>query len=259
MARRGQAQLLAEKRARPSSGVRDASRGKALLGKLTGVGGITVPIGLLGRKIGMTRVYDAAGTIIPVTIIEAGPCPILQVKNKDTDGYAAVQLGFDPAPERNVNRPMAGHFKRAGVAPVRLVREFRADDLDGYEVGKTLDLSLFQVGEQVDIVGRTKGRGFAGSIKKHHSHRGPTTHGSNYHRLPGSLGASADPSRVMKGKHMPGHYGDDRVTVQNITILDVDRERNLLVVRGSVPGHNNAYVTIRKSKKTARKAAGAKA
>jgi large subunit ribosomal protein L3 len=207
----------------------------------------------------MTRVHDATGTITPVTIIEAGPCPILQVKNKETDGYVAVQLGFDPAPERTVNRPMAGHFKRAGVAPVRLAREFRVDDLDGYEAGKTLDLSLFEVGEEVDIVGRTKGRGWAGQIKKHHSHRGPTTHGSNYHRLPGSLGASSDPSRVMKGKAMAGHYGDERVTAQNITILVVDRERNLLVVRGSVPGHNNAYVTIRKSKKAARKAAAAKA
>jgi len=153
-----------------------------------------MPIGLLGRKIGMTRVHDATGTITPVTIIEAGPCPILQIKNKATDGYAAVQLGFDPMPERNVNRPMAGHFKRAGAAPVRLVREFRIDDLDGYEAGKTLDLSLFEVGEQVDIVGKTKGRGFASHIKRFHSHRGPTTHGSTYHRLAGALGASGQPA-----------------------------------------------------------------
>jgi large subunit ribosomal protein L3 len=202
----------------------------------------------------MTRIYDEAGTIIPVTIIEAGPCPVLQIKNKETDGYAAVQLGFDPMPERKVNQPMAGHFKRAGAQPVRFVREFRTESLDGFTPGQTLDLSLFEVGEKVDIVGRTKGRGFTGNIKKHNSSRGPMSHGSTYHRRTGSLGASADPSRVMKGKPMPGHYGNTRVTAQNLTILELDHEKNLLLVRGSIPGHNNAYVMIHKSKKVARKA-----
>ena len=212
-------------------------------------------IGLLGRKIGMTRIYDAVGTMIPVTVIEAGPCPILQVKNKDAAGYAALQLGFDPLPERKLTRPMAGHFKRSGAQPVRCVREFRIDDLDGYQAGQTLEVSLFQVGETVDVIGRSKGRGFAGQIKKCNSSRGPMSHGSTYHRRTGSLGASADPSHVMKGKPMAGHYGDGRVTASNLVILEVNREKNLLVVRGSIPGHNNGYVMIRKSKKAARKAA----
>lgn len=212
-------------------------------------------IGLLGRKIGMTRIYDDAGTMIPVTVIEAGPCPILQVKNKDADGYQAVQIGFEPIAERKVTRPMAGHFKRSGVAPVRMIREFRVDDLDGFEAGKTLDLSIFEVGERIDVIGKTKGRGFTGAVKLHNSSRGPMSHGSMYHRRPGSLGASSDPSRVMKGKPIPGQYGAERVTAQNLVILEVNKEKNLLVVRGSIPGHNNGYVMIRKSKKAARKAA----
>lgn len=213
-----------------------------------------MPIGLLGRKLGMSRIFDATGSVIPVTIIEAGPCPILQVKNKETDGYTAVQVGFDPLPERKVNKPMAGHFKRAGVAPVRVVREFRTDDLEGLQAGQTLDLSLFDVGDKIDVIGRTKGRGFTSHIKRHNSSRGPESHGSMYHRRTGSLGASADPSHVMQGKPMPGQYGNTRVTAQNLTIVEVDRERNLLVVRGSIPGFNNGYVVIRKSKKAARKA-----
>lgn len=214
-----------------------------------------MPIGLLGKKVGMTRIYDAAGSMIPVTIIEAGPCPILQIKNNESDGYQAVQLGFDPLPERKVNRPLAGHFKRAGAEPVRVVREFRTEDLASFAPGQTLDLSLFEVGEKVDIVGKTKGRGFTSNIKKHHSSRGPMSHGSTYHRRTGSLGASADPSHVMKGKAMPGHLGNTRVTAQNVTIIEVDRERNLLIVRGSIPGHNNGYLMIVKGKKAARKAA----
>jgi large subunit ribosomal protein L3 len=215
-----------------------------------------MPIGLLGKKLGMSRIYDDAGTIIPVTIIEAGPCPILQVKSKDTDGYGAVQLGFDPLPERKLSRPMAGHFKRSGAMPVRVVREFRTDDLDGYQPGQTLDLSLFEVGEKIDVVGRSKGRGFTSPLKRHNVSRGPESHGSMYQRRTGSLGASSDPSRVMKGKPMAGQHGATRVTAQNLTILEVDRERNLLVVRGSIPGHNNGYVMIRKSKRAAVKTRG---
>nr|HPK03835.1 50S ribosomal protein L3 [Candidatus Sumerlaeota bacterium] len=177
------------------------------------------------------------------------------------DGYDALQVGFDPRPERTVTRPMNGHFKKAGVTPQRLVREFRIDGEGGYQTGQTLDLSLFEVGDKVDVVGVSKGRGFAGSQKRHHSSRGPETHGSNYHRMSGSMGASADPSHVHKGKKLPGHMGHARVTVQNIRVVDVDRENHLILVRGSVPGHPNGYVMLRKSlkmlrRRQARKAAG---
>lgn len=212
-------------------------------------------IGLLGKKLGMTRIYDEAGTVIPVTVIQAGPCPILQVKDEARDGYRAVQLGFDARPERNVNRPLMGHFRRAGAAPVRIVREFRTDDLNGYETGQQLDLELFDIGEKVDVTGISKGRGFAGAQKRHNSSRGPETHGSMYHRQSGSLGASADPARVFKGKKTPGRMGGVTVTTQNVEVVRMDKDRNLLLIRGSVPGANNGYVMIRKSVKAARKAA----
>ena len=215
-------------------------------------------IGLLGKKLGMTRIHDEAGTVIPVTVIEAGPCPILQIKNKETDGYSAVQLGFDPQPERRMNKPMAGHFKRAGMGPVRFIREFRLEDMDGVSLGQTLDLSLFEIGEKVDVVGISKGRGFAGAQKKHHSSRGPESHGSMYHRRPGSLGASASPSHVFRGKKTPGHMGAARVSAQNLTVVHLDKEKNLLVLRGSIPGHNKGYLIIRKSIKVARKQAAAR-
>lgn len=211
-------------------------------------------IGLLGKKLGMTRVSDETGAVIPVTVVELGPCPILQVKNREKDGYTAVQLGFEEKVERNVTKPMAGHFKRAGVKPQRVVREFRTEDLDGFEVGGTLDCSIFELGEKVDVTGVSKGRGFAGPIKRHGSSRGPESHGSRYHRRSGSLGASADPSRVMKGKPIAGHMGNERVTVQNMEVIRLDPEQNLLVLRGSVPGHNNGFVMIRKSVKAARNA-----
>lgn len=212
-------------------------------------------IGLLGKKLGMTRIYDEAGTFIPVTVIQAGPCPILQIKSKEKDGYSALQVGFDPKPERNVTRPLMGHFKRAGVSPLRVVREFRIEDLDGFTIGQALDLSLFESGEKVDVTGVSKGRGFAGFQKRVHSSRGPETHGSMYHRRSGSMGASADPSHVYRGKAAAGHMGAARATAQALTVVKVDKDRNLLLVRGSIPGHNNGYVIIRKSVKARRKKA----
>jgi large subunit ribosomal protein L3 len=187
--------------------------------------------------------------VIPVTVIQAGPCPILQIKNKERDGYTALQLGFETKPERNTTKPMAGHFKRSGVAPARVIREFRTDQLDGYSLGQVIDLSLFEVGEKVDISGISKGRGFAGVQKRCHSSRGPETHGSMYHRRAGSQGASADPSHTWKGGSAPGHLGAAQATAQNLTVIKVDKEKNLLVVRGSIPGHNEGYVVIRKSVK----------
>jgi large subunit ribosomal protein L3 len=210
-------------------------------------------IGLLGKKLGMTRVYDEAGAFIPVTVIQAGPCPILQIKCKEKDGYSALQLGFDPKAERKVTRPLLGHFKRAGVAPVYLVREFRTEDLGEFSLGQALDLKVFDIGEKVDITGISKGRGFAGFQKRHHSSRGPESHGSMYHRRSGSMGASADPSHVFKGKPGAGHMGAARSTVQNLKVVRVDKEKNLLLVRGSIPGNNNGYVIIRKSVKLGQK------
>ena len=204
-------------------------------------------LGLLGKKLGMTRIYDDAGNILPVTVIQAGPCPILQVKSRETDGYSALQLGFEPMAERKLTKAVAGHLKKAGVGPVRLIREFRAEDVNGYTAGQSLDLSLFNVGEKVDVIGISKGRGFAGPQKRWHSSRGPETHGSMYHRRAGSQGASADPSHTWKNKPGAGHLGSERVTVQNLTVVKVDAEKNLLVLRGSIPGHNNCYVMIRKA------------
>ena len=215
-------------------------------------------IGLLGKKLGMTRIHDESGSVIPVTVIQAGPCPILQVKTLGKDGYDALQIGFESRPERTVNRPMKGHFKSAGVEPVRIIREFRTDELDGYAAGNSIDLGIFEIGEKIDITGVSKGRGFAGAQKRHGSSRGPESHGSRYHRAAGSLGASATPSRVFKGKKGAGQMGAERVTTQNMKVLDVDRERNLIIVRGSVPGHANGYVMLRKSVKAARKAAAAR-
>lgn len=215
-------------------------------------------IGLLGKKLGMTRIFDETGNVIPVTVIQAGPCPILQIKSKEKDGYSALQLGFDAKPERLVNKPMAGHFKRAGAEPMRLVREFRTEELDGFALGQTLDLTLFDIGEKVDVVGISKGRGFAGVQKRHHSSRGPESHGSMYHRRAGSLGASADPSHVFRGKPAAGHMGAARVTVQNLTVIKVDKEKNILLVRGSIPGANDGYIVIRKSVRGARKKAAGK-
>jgi len=210
-------------------------------------------IGLIGKKLGMTRIHDESGSMIPVTVLQMGPCPIIQVKDLEKDGYRAVQLGFEARPERKVNKPLSGHFKRAGVSPLRLVREFRVDNLEGYEAGQTLDLSIFEPGEKVDVTGISKGRGFTGPIKRHNSSRGPETHGSHYHRSGGSLGMSATPSHVFKGRKAAGQMGSGRVTVQNLEVVKLDPAQNLMVVRGSVPGHNEGYVMIRKSIKLVRK------
>jgi large subunit ribosomal protein L3 len=214
-----------------------------------------VTLGLIGKKVGMTRLYDEAGSIIPVTVIQAGPCPILQIKRKETDGYTALQVGYDKKPERKANKPELGHFKKSGADPVRVVREFRTENLDGFEVGGQIDVSIFEVGEKVDVIGTSKGRGFASPIKRHHLSRGPETHGSMYHRRVGSMGGSSDPSRVWKGKRLAGHMGAARATLQNLRVVRVDKKNNLIVVRGGIPGHINGYVMIAKSRKVANKRA----
>jgi large subunit ribosomal protein L3 len=204
--------------------------------------------GIIGKKIGMTQVFAGDGTITPVTVLKAGPCVVVQKKTVNTDGYNAVQLGLvEDRPPRRVNKPTEGHFKRAGIPPTRILREVRV--LDGEEstnVGDKILVDVFREDDLVDIVGTTKGRGFAGFVKRHGFGGGRATHGSMFHRAPGSIGASAYPSRVIKGTRMAGHMGNVRQTTQNLRVVAVDSEKNLLLVRGAVPGPNGGYVLIKK-------------
>lgn len=205
--------------------------------------------GIIGRKVGMTQVYAADGRAIPVTVIQAGPCVVVQRKSKEKDGYSAVQLGFvENRKIKRVTKPMAGHFKKASLPPCRVLREFRVEDGAEVNVGDKVSVSLFAPGDNVSVVGTSKGKGFQGVIKRHHFRGGAATHGSMFHRAPGSIGASAFPSRVLKGMRAAGHMGSDRVTVRNLQVVKVDAESNLLVIRGSVPGAGGGYVIIRKKR-----------
>lgn len=207
-----------------------------------------MPKGILGRKVGMTQVFTDEGLALPVTVIEAGPCIVTQKKTSEKDGYSAIQLGFGEKRERLFTKPIKGHFAKAGVRPLRFLREFRVDDIDAYQVGQEIKADLFAPGEKVDVVGTSKGRGFAGGIKRHGFHRGPMAHGSKYHRRPGSLGAKG-PARVFKGRKLPGHYGVERITVQNLEVVRVDPERNLLAIKGAVPGPRGGLVIIKNASK----------
>ena len=203
--------------------------------------------GLIGRKLGMTRIFGDDGTVVPVSVIEATPNSITRLRTPEQDGYAALQLGSGVA--RRVTKPVAGQFKhleKDHQSPAR-VREFRVDSVEGYEVGQTLDVSLFEAGELVDVTGVSKGHGFTGTIARHHFKRGPKTHGSNNYRQPGSIGAGTTPGRVFKGTKMGGHMGDERVTVKKLRVVKVDAERNLLLVKGAVPGARNAVLLVRKA------------
>jgi large subunit ribosomal protein L3 len=207
-----------------------------------------MPKGILGRKVGMTQIFNDAGQAIPVTVIEAGPCIVVQKKTPERDGYSAIQLGFGEKPERVVNKPLKGHFAKAGVRPLRFLRELRVENVEDYQVGQEIKADVFAAGERVDVVGTSRGRGFAGGIKRHGFHRGPMAHGSKYHRRPGSLGAKG-PARVFKGRKLPGHYGVERVTVQNLEVVRVDPERNLLAVKGSVPGPRGGLLLVKETVK----------
>ena len=208
---------------------------------------------IVGKKVGMTQVFTPDGRLIPVTVIQAGPCPVVQKKTVETDGYEAVQVGFDEIPENRVkklvNKPEAGHFKKAVVAPCRKLREFRFEDAASYEVGQVIKCDVFAEGDKVDISGISKGHGFTGAIQRWNQHTGPMAHGSKYHRGVGSLSANSDPSRVFKNKHMSGHYGVEKVTIQNLSVVRVDAERNLLLVRGAVPGPNGGTLIVREAVK----------
>ncbi|MEZ7872961.1 MAG: 50S ribosomal protein L3 [Eubacteriales bacterium] len=204
---------------------------------------------ILGKKLGMTQKFLPDGRLVPVTVILAGPCTVVQKKTIEKDGYESIQVGFDTLNEKRaqklVNKPDAGHFKKAGIAPVRHLREFRLENAAEYQVGQTIGVSVFEAGDKIDVTGTSKGHGFTGVIYRWNQTRGPMTHGSKYHRGVGSMGANSDPSRVFKNKHMSGHYGVERVTVQNLEVVEVDAERNLLLVKGAVPGPVNSLLFVR--------------
>jgi len=204
---------------------------------------------LLGKKIGMTNVFSSDGKLIPVTVVQVGPCVVTQVKTKETDGYNALQLGFDEKSLEKLNKPMAGHLKKNSDKGFRVLREFRTDDLADVEAGATIGIDVFAVGDKVNISGISKGRGFQGTIKRHGFSRGPETHGSRNHRAPGSIGNSAWPGKVFKGKKLPGHMGTNRETVKNLTIIDIKHEDNLLLVKGAVPGFKTGILEVRKTVK----------
>ncbi|MEW6755199.1 MAG: 50S ribosomal protein L3 [Candidatus Latescibacterota bacterium] len=203
-------------------------------------------VGLIGKKLGMTQVYDAKDELVPVTIVAAGPCPVVQVKTAEANGYSALQLAFDAVPARKVNKPMLGHFAKAQVAPHRIVREFRTEGGE-YRVGQVLNVGQFQVGDIVKVTGKSKGKGYAGVVKRHHFHGKDTSHGTpDRVRHPGSIGQGTTPGKVWKGKGMSGHMGDVRVTVKGLTVMRVDPDRNLLFLKGAVPGGENGYLLIRR-------------
>ena len=204
--------------------------------------------GLIGTKLGMTALFTPDGKYVPVTVILLGPCVVTQIKTKITDGYDALQLGFGNKHKSRVNKPMAGHFKKSGDQVFESVREVGVENPDDYKVGQTITLDIFDIGDQVNVTGTTKGRGFSGVIKRHGFHGGKKTHGSHSHRIPGSIGCSASPAKVIKGKKMPGRYGNATHTIQNLEIVDIRPEENLMMIKGMVPGAKTALVKVQKKK-----------
>ena len=204
---------------------------------------------ILATKVGMTQIFNEDGVLTPVTVLQAGPCAVTQVKTVENDGYSAVQVGFGEIREKLVNKPRKGHFAKAGVSNKRYLREFRFDNAEEYQVGQEIKVDIFSAGDKVDATAKSKGKGFQGAIKRHGQSRGPMTHGSKFHRHAGSNGACSDPSKVFKGKGMPGHMGSVRVTVQNLEIVRVDAENNLILVKGAVPGPKKSMVMLKDSVK----------
>lgn len=206
---------------------------------------------IIGKKLGMSQIFDSEGRVIPVTVVEAGPCPVVQIKTTENDGYDAIQLGFGAVKDTRVNKPQAGHFKKAGVAAKRYLREFRFADCSNYTLGQELTCDVFAEGDKVDITGQSKGHGYSGVIQRWNQHRiGPMSHGTGpIHRSVGSMGACSSPSRVFKNKHMAGQWGNEKVTVQNLTVARVDKARNLLLIKGAIPGAKGGIVVIKQSVK----------
>ena len=205
---------------------------------------------IIGKKLGMTQVFTPEGLVIPVTVVEAGPCPVVQIKNNEKDGYNAVVVAFEKQKAQRVNKPRTGAFKKAGVETYKMVKELKLDNSDQYSLGQEIKADIFAEGDKVDVSGTTRGRGFTGVIQRWNQHRLKMTHGTGpVHREVGSMGANSTPSRVFKNKHMPGHYGVERVTIQNLEIVKVDSERNILLVKGCIPGPKGSIVTIKEAKK----------
>ena len=204
---------------------------------------------IIGKKLGMSQIFTADGIVIPVTVVEAGPCPVIQKKTQEKDGYNALQVAFGDVKEKNVNKPVMGQFKKANVAPKKVLKELPIDDVNSYEIGQEINCSIFAEGDHVDVVGTSKGKGFAGAVKRWNHHIGPKAHGSGYHRGVGSMSANSSPSRVFKNKKMAGHLGNERVTVQNLTVARVDAARNLLLIKGAIPGAKGGIVVVKQSVK----------
>lgn len=203
--------------------------------------------GILGRKLGMTQIFTEDGIMVPVTVVEAGPMVVTQLKTVENDGYQAVQVGYGEVKEKSLNKPQKGHFAKAGVGLKKFVREFRSEDVANYTLAQELNVSMFEVGQKVDVTGTSKGKGFQGPIKRHNQSRGPMSHGSRYHRGPGSMGAASDPSRVFKGKKLAGHMGAVRRTIQNLEVIRVDAEKNLILIKGAIPGPKKGLVVVKKA------------
>ncbi|ALG50000.1 50S ribosomal protein L3 [Clostridium perfringens] len=204
---------------------------------------------IIGKKVGMTQIFDENGRVIPVTVVEAGPCVVVQKKTVETDGYDAIQVGFGELREKLVNKPRKGHFAKAGVSLRRTLKEFRMEDIANYNVGDEIKVDTFEIGDKVDVSGVSKGKGFQGTIKRWNASRGPMSHGSKFHRAPGSMGAASDPSRTFKNKRMPGHMGAKNTTVLNLEVVKIMPEKNIILIKGGIPGPNKGTVVIRNSVK----------
>lgn len=204
---------------------------------------------IIGKKVGMTQIFDENGRVIPVTVVEAGPCVVVQKKTVETDGYDAIQVGFGELREKLVNKPRKGHFAKAGVSLRRTLKEFRMEDVANYNVGDEIKVDTFEIGDKVDVSGLSKGKGFQGTIKRWNASRGPMSHGSKFHRAPGSMGAASDPSRTFKNKRMPGHMGAKNTTVLNLEVVKIMPEKNIILIKGGIPGPNKGTVVIRNSVK----------
>jgi large subunit ribosomal protein L3 len=212
-----------------------------------------VSVGILGTKLGMTQIFDELGKAVPVTVIQAGPCKVTQVKTKATDGYEAIQIGYGEIREKLLNKPKLGHLAKSGAGNLRHLKEYRVEDAAQFELGQELNAAAFEKGQLVDVAGDTMGRGFAGYQKRHNFKRGPMAHGSKNHRLPGSTGAGTTPGRVFPGKRMAGHYGNEQQTIRHLTVVRVDAERNIILVKGAVPGKPGALLNITPTKVVGRK------
>ena len=205
--------------------------------------------GIIGKKIGMTQIFDEKGNVVPVTVIEATPNVVAQVKTVETDGYNSIQLGYGEVKDKHINKPEKGHFAKAGLTAKKHLREFRVEDVANYKVGDEVKADIFEAGEKIDVQGTTKGKGFQGVIKRHGQHRGPMGHGSMYHRRPGSMGSTSTPGRVFKGKKLPGHMGRVTITIQNLDVVRVDMDKNVILVKGSVPGAKGAILKVKSAVK----------